>query len=108
MKIAFATFQLRNLFESSKKLKNMYGDELADNLISFFSDLSVAISLNEIIEFGHELIFISPDEILLKIHQHLSIQFKINDRLIPKNLNDVFDLSKIQHIKITGINHEKP
>jgi len=108
MEIAFATFQLRNLFESSKKLKNVYGDELADDLMSIFRDFEAAESLDEIIKFGYEAFFIATDEILLKLRQNLSVQFKINDLINRRKSNAILDPSKIRHIKVTGINHEKP
>lgn len=108
MEIAFATFQLRDLIESSKKLKNLYGDELANDLMSVFRDFDADEYLDEIIKFGYEALFIATDEILLKLRPNLSLQFKINDLINRTKSNVILDPSKIRHIKITGVNHEKP
>ena len=107
MEIAFANFQLRNEFESRRRLKKKYGDVLAKDLMQLVADLRAAEFFSDFRKLGCDVTPTPTDEFLLEICQQLSIRFKPNHVKNPMNSDGSLDLDRIQYIQITGINYDQ-
>ncbi|MGO1161166.1 hypothetical protein [Brucella pseudogrignonensis] len=103
MEIAFDSRQMRSLFESQKALNRKFGVVVAESLMTLFSELRAASSIDDLIHY----------DISKKMHSAIEITLEAGVRLVleanhakpPKDSEASINWSDVYMIKVTDIHH---